>query len=62
MTTKNRFYTIHKPTGIFMMVNEDDKTIMLCNDCLKPSETKHGHVSNENDCEHAKEVRRMTNK
>ena len=45
-----------------MMVNEEDKEIMLCNDCLKPSETKHGHVTNEKDCEHAEETRRMTNK
>jgi len=53
----NTFYTIHQPNGIFMMVNEDDKEIMLCNDCLKPSDTKHGHVTNTEDCEHAEEFK-----
>ena len=47
------FYTIEQPTGIFMMINENDDPIMLCNDCLVHSKTKHGHITNKADCEHA---------
>ena len=55
------FYTIVNPTGIFMMINEDDDPVMLCNDCMKASKTKQGHVTNEIDCEHAENTRRQLN-
>ena len=53
------FYTIQKPTGIFMMVNEDDETVMICTDCLVASEIKQGHVTNEADCEHAEDYKEI---
>ena len=50
------FYTIINPTGIMIMVNERDKEIQLCNDCIKPSNTRSGYVTNKEDCEHAIEL------
>jgi len=53
----NSFYTIENPTGVFMMMNEDDEVLTLCTDCMVASETKHGHVTNKTDCKHAEELK-----
>lgn len=52
----NKFITIEKPTGIFVMINTKKEEVYLCNDCMEPRDD--GYVDNTEDCEHGAKERR----
>ena len=54
--TKNRFITIDQPKRGFMVMNEDDKVLTICSDCIDASDIP-GKVKNKEDCKHKDEFK-----
>ena len=52
--SNNKFITIDKPKRGFMMMNDNDKIVMICNECISISKVP-GKVKNKQDCKHAEE-------
>ncbi len=54
--SKNRFITIDQPKRGFMVMNEDDKILTICSDCIDASDIP-GKVKNKEDCKHKDEFK-----